>query len=67
LLKAKALGADTLARPMMTKSILAMLDHYSLEDWVQICDKLKDHFRAIDISNLDRRQGALGAFTALSS
>lgn len=67
LLKAKALGTDTLPRPMMTKGILAMLDHYSLEEWVEICDKLKEHFRAIDMSNLDRRQGALGAFSALST
>ncbi len=42
-----------------------LIHHYSLEQWIDICEKLKEHFTAIDHSNLDRRQGILGAFAIL--
>ena len=32
---------------------------------IDICEKLKTHFITIDNSNLDKRQGVLGAFAIL--
>lgn len=32
---------------------------------IEICDKLREHFRQIDTGNLDRRQGVLGAFALI--
>ncbi len=40
----------------------ALYRHYSLEQWSEICEKLKAHFIAVDVSNLDKRQGIFGAF-----
>ena len=42
-----------------------LLGHYSLEQWIDICDKLKSHFIAIEASNLDRKQGVIGAYAIL--
>lgn len=58
-----------LARPLpailATEPMERLLTHYSLEQWVAICEKLKEHFIAINVSNLDKHQGVIGAFTIL--
>lgn len=43
----------------------AMLSHYSLEEWVKICENLKAHFETYAKANLDKRQAVLGAFALL--
>ena len=39
--------------------------YYPLADWIEICEKLKAHFRMIEDSSLDRRHAIPGAFTIL--
>lgn len=58
-------GAAALPRALSGERLKPLLDHYSLEQWIDICEKLKEHFTAIDHSNLDRRQGILGAFAII--
>lgn len=59
---AKARGLDDPGAPLSAEPLRRMLSHYSLEEWLKICEKLKDHFTQIQVANLDRRQGVLGAF-----
>lgn len=65
LLRSKAAGPDKVPEILRTESLLALQNHYSLEQWIDICEKLKGHFSAVDFSNLDKRQGVLGAFSLL--
>jgi DNA polymerase-3 subunit delta' len=65
LLKARAVGLHTLPEILKTERLLVLLNHYSLEQWIDICEKLKGHFIAINNSNLDKRQGVIGAFAIL--
>ncbi len=59
---AKARGMADAGAPLSAEPLRRMLAHYSLEDWLKICEKLKDHFTQVQVANLDRRQGVLGAF-----
>lgn len=59
---AKARGLSDPGAPLSAEPLRRMLAHYSLEDWLKICEKLKDHFTQVQVANLDRRQGVLGAF-----
>lgn len=59
---AKARGLSDPGAPLSAEPLRRMLSHYSLEDWLKICEKLKDHFTQVQVANLDRRQGVLGAF-----
>lgn len=65
LLRSKAAGPQKLPEILRTDSLLALQNHYSLEQWIDICEKLKGHFSAVEFSNLDKRQGVLGAFSLL--
>lgn len=49
--------------PVDTPQMARMANHYSFEQWLDICEKLKSHFAAADYSSLDKRQAILGAFT----
>jgi DNA polymerase-3 subunit delta' len=64
LLRTKAAGAD-LPEILKDKKLQPLLNHYSLEQWTDICEKLKDHFMSIQNSNLDKRHGVIGAFAIL--
>ncbi len=64
-LRAKAIGPQTLAEILKNDRLSALQTHYSLEQWIDICEKLKNHFIAIENSNLDKRQGVIGAFAIL--
>lgn len=59
---AKARGMDDPGAPLTAEPLRRMLAHYSLDEWLEICEKLRDHFSQVQIANLDRRQGVLGAF-----
>ena len=50
---------------LQNEAILALRDHYSLVEWIDICQNTKDHFEAVSVSNLDKKQAVLGAFTLL--
>jgi hypothetical protein len=65
LLRAKATNDDKLPESLRIAALLSLKNHYSLEQWIEICEKLKGHFTAVDISNLDKRQGVIGAFSIL--
>lgn len=64
-LRAKAVNSDKLPETLKTEALEALKNHYSLEQWIEICEKLKAHFTAVDVSNLDKRQGVIGAFAIL--
>lgn len=59
--RAKATGGD-LPEILKASGLQALESHYSLGQWIEICEKLAAHFTAIEQSNLDKRQGVLGAF-----
>jgi len=65
LLLAKAAGPSKLPEILRDERLDTLLNHYSLEQWIDICEKLNSHFTAVDVSNLDKRQGVLGAFALL--
>ncbi|QQG35398.1 MAG: DNA polymerase III subunit delta' [Micavibrio aeruginosavorus] len=62
LIRARA-RRQPLPPPMDSAEIVRLANAFSLEDWLDICERLKMHFAAVDFSNLDKRQGILGAFT----
>lgn len=59
---AKAKGQINLPVPLDHQALQNMLSHYSLEEWVKICENLKAHFETFEKANLDKRQAILGAF-----
>ncbi len=65
LLKGKAVNATQIPEILRTAELQALQNHYSLEQWIGICEKLREHFTSIDIGNLDKRQGVLGAFAII--
>lgn len=62
---AKAAGPSKLPELLRSEAMMGLLNHYSLEQWGEICDKLRGHFTAIEVGNLDKRQGVIGAFSLL--
>jgi DNA polymerase-3 subunit delta' len=64
-LKSCAVGPQTLPEPLRAEALMPLRAHYSLEQWIDICEKLNEHFIAIETSNLDRRQGVIGAFAIM--
>lgn len=54
---------QALPLPLESAEIVSLANHFSLEDWLDICERLKTHFSTVNFSNLDKRQGILGAFT----
>ncbi len=62
LAKAKAVGRQNLPEILNVPALEPLENHYSLGQWIEICEKLGAHFTAIEHSNLDKRQGIIGAF-----
>lgn len=60
--RAKAVGRHKLPEILQVDGLQALENHYSLGQWIEICEKLGAHFTAIEQSNLDKRQGVMGAF-----
>jgi DNA polymerase-3 subunit delta' len=65
ILRAKAAPERGLPEILNTQGVNALQNHYSLEQMIDICEKLKAHFISIENSNLDKRQGVIGAFAIL--
>ncbi|MCB9989110.1 MAG: DNA polymerase III subunit delta' [Rhodospirillales bacterium] len=59
LLKATACQSEL---PAGIARLEALKIQYSLEDWIKICETLRDHFETFTRANLDKRQAVLGAF-----
>lgn len=54
---------QALIPPMDNSDIARLANAFSLEGWLDISERLNAHFSSVDVSNLDKRQGILGAFT----
>ena len=65
ILRDKAAPARPLPEILQIDAVRGLQNHYSLEQMIDICEKLKTHFITIENSNLDKRQGVLGAFAIL--
>ncbi len=63
--KTRAIGPHILPEILKTPAMGRLAAHYSLDEWLEICEKLKEHFITIEHSNLDRRQGVIGTFSIL--
>jgi len=62
LLFAKARGRDFDAGPMNQDIFKTMLTQSSLEQLIEICENLKDHFTQVSRANLEKRFAVLAAF-----
>lgn len=60
--RAKAVGRSSLPEILQTDGLQALENNYSLGQWIELCEKLGAHFKAIEQGNLDKRQSVLGAF-----
>lgn len=63
--RAKATGPKNLPEILQIDGLAPLRDHYSLGQWIEICEKLGAHFTATEQGNLDKRQGVIGAFGIL--
>lgn len=64
---AKGKGINALPAPLDSAVFTKMLAHYSLEEWLKICENLKEHFRQARHANLDKKQAVLGAFNLMTA
>lgn len=62
MLTAKARGQD-LPPLLARKGLGGLYERYSLNNWIEIGSKLKQHFDQADFGNLDKRQAVLGSFS----
>lgn len=62
MVRARARG-DVLPSPVDSAQMVQMANHYSFEEWLEICERLKQHFATASFANLDKRQSILGAFS----
>lgn len=60
-LRAKARG-ENLTAPLNEAVFTRMKDHYSLEEWLEICENLKEHFARVQYASLDKKLIVLGSF-----
>lgn len=57
--------AGTMPLPELLNRTESLLNSHTLERWIEIAEHIKDHFEQVTRSNLDKRQGVIGAFTIL--
>jgi DNA polymerase-3 subunit delta' len=62
ILRAKARG-EILRAPLDNEAMQKMMDYYSLEDWIKICENITQHFDLIEKANLDKKQMVFGVFS----
>jgi len=62
ILKSKARGLAPGA-PLDSEALQTLQAHYSLEQWIKICDNLTTHFTTVRVSHLDKHHAVLGAFS----
>ncbi len=62
IVRAKARN-EILNAPLDGVAVQALMDYYSLEEWIKICENITQHFDLIDRANLDKKQMVLGAFS----
>lgn len=61
ILRAKARG-ENLTAPLDVPAFTNMKEHYSLEEWLEICENLKEHFADVQNASLDKKLIVLGSF-----
>jgi len=64
---ANAKNQSQLDKPLHQGVFASMMAHYSLEQWLDICENLKQHFNQARFANLDKRQAVIAAFSHLSA
>ena len=60
--KSAVTGQLNIPSPYDTPKLASIVQNNSLASWVEICDKLGEHFISADRGNLDKRQTTLDAF-----
>ena len=53
--------------PPALKPAARLLSEVSLAGWLQICDRLNEHFTRVQTGNLDKRYMVMGAFTVFEN
>lgn len=53
--------------PPSLKPAARLLTEVSLARWLQICDRLNEHFTRVQMGNLDKRYMVMGAFTVFEN
>lgn len=53
--------------PPALKPAARLLSEVSLAGWLQICDRLNEHFTRVQAGNLDKRYMVMGAFTVFEN
>lgn len=66
ILRAKAKN-EALSVPLDLPAFEHMKRHYTLEEWIRICENLKEHFDMVQFANLDKRQIVLGSFMVFNN
>ena len=56
---------DNLLPPINHNLYNALMSRYSIEDLMRICDDLRNHFKQVEFSNLDKKQATLAAFNLI--
>jgi DNA polymerase-3 subunit delta' len=62
MMMAKARGISP-AEVLTKTNLLQLLNNYTLDEWIRICEKLNTHFITVEQSNLDKKHGIIGAFS----
>lgn len=62
LVRARARGSP-LPSPVDSVQMVQMANHYTLDEWLDIYERLKAHFATAGYANLDKRQAIMGAFS----
>lgn len=63
---ARAKNMGGLPAPLDDNALAAMMNAHNIETWLDIFEKLKSHFAQVNFSNLDKRQGVIGAFNLIT-
>lgn len=51
-----------LPAPVDAPQMARLANHFSFEQWLDICERMRAHFMTAEYSSLDKRQAILGAF-----
>lgn len=51
-----------LPAPVDTPQLARLANHFPFEQWLEICERIRQHFATADYSSLDKRQAILGVF-----
>ncbi len=67
LCKAKGRGIQPTGQVFQTEALKTLLRNSSLEQLLNICENLEDHFNKVQRANLDKKQAVLRAFSLIAA